>query len=341
MKKSIVIFTGTFDVHADEMTKYLHAKGQEVIRLNTSDIPTNTDMSFNIDNGSLSGGIRNQLNGLMVDVDRVRSIWWRRPEDFCLPDSLSIQEREFAKLEIRHVLQGFWESVECYWISHPDNIRKAGFKLEQLKRAVEFGFEIPKTVITNNPLVVRDFYESCNGNVIYKVMSDPMLAASKIEVEYKDLDDFKNSPPPKVTHTTPVTKRQLEMLDSIRLAPCQFQEYIPKRLELRITIIGKEIFAAEIHSQDHEKTKIDWRHYDVQVPYRKANLPADIAERCLAFVNSYDLNYSALDFILTPDGRYVFLENNSNGQFMFLERQIPELKMRAALADCLIRGTNV
>jgi glutathione synthase/RimK-type ligase-like ATP-grasp enzyme len=130
------------------------------------------------------------------------------------------------------------------------------------------------------------------------------------------------------------------MLDSVRLAPCQFQEYIQKQSELRVTVIGDDVFAAEIHSQAHEKTSIDWRHYDVQIPYCKATLPSDMIERCLALTRSYNLNFSAMDLVLTPDGRYVFLENNPNGQFIFVENLVPELKMTAALAACLIRGAN-
>ncbi len=115
------------------------------------------------------------------------------------------------------------------------------------------------------------------------------------------------------------------------------------RNELRVTIIGDELFAAEIDSQSRESTSVDWRNWSdggIDIPYRKATLPADIAERCMMLVRSYHLNFSAIDLILTPDGRYVFLENNPNGQFMWVEKLVPELEMTAALASCLIRGAN-
>jgi glutathione synthase/RimK-type ligase-like ATP-grasp enzyme len=129
----------------------------------------------------------------------------------------------------------------------------------------------------------------------------------------------------------------------VRLVPCLFQEYIPKRLEYRITVIGDELFAAEIDSQSRDSTTVDWRNWNeggFDIPYRKADLPSEIAERCLALVRSYGLNFSALDLILTPDDRYVFIENNPNGQFIWVEMLVPELEMTAALAACLIRGAN-
>jgi glutathione synthase/RimK-type ligase-like ATP-grasp enzyme len=126
----------------------------------------------------------------------------------------------------------------------------------------------------------------------------------------------------------------------VRSAPCQFQEYVEKKHELRVTIIGDRIFAAEIDSQAQERTRFDWRHYDVPMRLRAGQLPSDVAERCFAFVRSYGLNFGAIDLIHTPDGRYVFLENNPNGQWLFVEDGVPEFKMTHALADCLARGEN-
>jgi hypothetical protein len=332
-KQDIVIVTETIDLHADDMVRVLRGMGHEPIRLNSEDIPLNTSQSFQLDGADWHGTIRIQTNGRTIDIDDIRSIWWRRPNAFTLPPDLSEQESAFAKGEIRHALQGLWASLECYWVSFPALIQQASWKMDQLKRAARLGFEVPRTLITTDPDAVRAFYEQCQGRMIYKVMSDPMLALDQVQPSGQ-------TGPRRATHTTPITAAQLAMLESIRTAHCQFQEYIPKQVELRVTVIGDQVFAAEIDSQSHPQTSVDWRHYEIKIPYRKATLPADVAERCLRFVRSYQLNFSTLDLILTPDGRYVFLENNPNGQFMFVEKQVPELKMTAALAACLIRGAN-
>ena len=128
------------------------------------------------------------------------------------------------------------------------------------------------------------------------------------------------------------------MLDTVRMVPCQFQELVPKCLELRVTVIGEELFTCEIHSQAHERTVLDWRHYDVSIPYKKGSLPGEIAEKCLTLTKSYGLNFSAIDLIVRPDGEYVFLEINPNGQWLFIQQQIPEMKMVEAMAALLIQG---
>lgn len=336
-KNQIVIVTQLDDPHTDEMILMLREIGHEPVRLNTDDIPLNTAMSFGLgyDPSTWQGAIRIQTNGRVIDVDAIRSVWWRRPSEFRLPTTLSEREQAFARLEIEHALSSLWASLDCYWMSYPANIRQASWKGEQLQRAAQLGFEVPRTLITTEPHEARAFYESCDGRMIFKVMSDPFLGLSKAVEKDPQGDHELRS-----TYTTLITDAELAQLDTIQLVPCLFQEYIPKLVELRVTVIGDELFVAEIHSQEHAATSVDWRHYDIDIPYRASALPPEIAERCLAFVKSYGLNYSALDLILTPDGRYVFIENNPNGQFMFIEKLVPELTMTAALADCLARGAN-
>ncbi len=335
-KHQIIIVTSQIDPHADAMVLTLKALGHQPIRLNTEDIPLQTVLGFRLQGTDWHGSIKLRTNERVIDVSTIRSIWWRRPGMPRLPSDLSPQEREFAQAEIEHVLASLWASLDCYWVSFPANIRQASWKGEQLKRAAAFGFEVPRTLITNDPAEARAFYEECHHQMIFKVLADPFLgfhAASQANVQQPPA-------PPKGARTTLITPDKLALLDTVALVPCQFQEYIPKQLELRVTVIGDAIFVAEIHSQAHEKTSVDWRNYDVSIPYRTGSLPPELAERCMAFVRSYGLNYSALDLILTPDGRYVFIENNPNGQFMFVEELVPDLKMRTALASCLIRGAN-
>ncbi len=337
-RNQIVIVTNRDDPHTDDVILLLQELGHEAVRLNTNDIPLSTTMSlaFGDESSVWKGSIALQTNGRVIDLERVRSIWWRRPAMFGLPLDLSEQERVFANDELDHALHSIWASLDCYWISHPDAIRTARLKGNQLQRAALLGFEVPHTLITTDPEAVHTFYEQCGGQMVFKVMTDPFLGAPKLAQKHPG--GLPNKP--LLTTTTLITASELALLDSVRLVPCLFQEYIPKRLELRVTVIGDELFAAEIHSQEHEETRIDWRNYSVDIRCRKATLPKEIADRCLALVKSYGLNFSAIDLILTPDGRYVFLESNPNGQFIFIEKLVPELRMTEALASCLIRGAN-
>jgi glutathione synthase/RimK-type ligase-like ATP-grasp enzyme len=84
---------------------------------------------------------------------------------------------------------------------------------------------------------------------------------------------------------------------------------------------------------------VDYRYYEADVAYSRANLPQEIVQRCSNFVASYGLAFGAIDLIAAADGRFVFLENNPVGQFIFVEELVPELEISAAVADALIRGS--
>ena len=137
-------------------------------------------------------------------------------------------------------------------------------------------------------------------------------------------------------YTEPVRPRDLVHVEDLRLCPLIVQQYVPKRLELRVTVVGDEVFAAAIHSQASNHTRLDWRRYDdARTPIAPFELPADVAERCRALVRELGLCYGAIDLVLTPDDRFVFLEINPNGQYLWIELATG-LPISAAVADLLL-----
>lgn len=324
MKKQIVIVTEKFDPHADTVIKELSKQKHDVIRLNTDEIPTNTAISY-----SVKYDIQQRIDILnserQIDLDHIRSIWYRRVGSYVLPSDPIIQS--FAFNEINHSIQSIWNFVDTYWMSFPSDISKASWKGAQLKKAVQVCFDVPKSLITNDPNVAKDFMESCNDSVIYKTFSPGFF------------QNAKESSPPTVVHTSLLSKQNLNDLNTIKEVSALFQEYIPKAYELRVTVVGDELFAAKIYSQESHIGKVDWRK-DTNIRFEIAELPTNIQEMCINFVKSYNLNYSALDFIVTPEDQYIFLENNPGGQFLFVEYKVPSLRIVEALTACLIRGNN-
>lgn len=326
-KSHILIVTDKFDPHADVVIVELRRRGHQPVRFHPADFPTRLLTTLTFDHHQWNGSV--SLPKGDIFLSDIQSIWWRKPEPSVILETLPPDQRELARQETRATLTGLWNCIDCYWMSFPLNIQRASNKIEQLQRAARLGFRVPRTLVTNDPSQARQFYHACHGQIIYKTLYSPMLGV---------ISEGGQNMGTRMVFTTLVTPELLHVIDTVHAAPCLFQEYIPKRLELRITIIGDELFPCEIHSQQHDRTRIDWRHYDVDVPYKKGKLPHDIREKCFAFTRSYGLHYSAMDLILTPEGEYVFLENNPNGQCFFIQQQIPELKMAETIADYLIQG---
>jgi glutathione synthase/RimK-type ligase-like ATP-grasp enzyme len=80
---------------------------------------------------------------------------------------------------------------------------------------------------------------------------------------------------------------------------------------------------------------VDWRRSRPhEVHWEKGELPRDVAERLVRLVAALGLVYGAADLIVTPEGRYVFLEVNPGGEWGMLEKELG-LPIAAALADAL------
>jgi ATP-GRASP peptide maturase of grasp-with-spasm system len=99
--------------------------------------------------------------------------------------------------------------------------------------------------------------------------------------------------------------------------PTLIQEYIEKRLELRIFYLDGEFFSSAIFSQLDEQTKIDFRNYNHQRPVRTIpfRLPKEIEIKLLKLMTAIGLDSGSIDLILTSENKYVFLEVNPVGQF--------------------------
>ncbi len=117
-----------------------------------------------------------------------------------------------------------------------------------------------------------------------------------------------------------------------------FQEYIPKALELRITVIGDRIFPVAIYSQENPLTIEDWRKdQEGNLTYSEHKLPSNVEDMCRRLLREFGLQFGAIDMILTPKGDYFFLEINPNGQWAWIE-EITALPMAKALIDLLTSG---
>jgi glutathione synthase/RimK-type ligase-like ATP-grasp enzyme len=324
----ILIVTNSADLHADLLVPLLAAKGCPHFRLNLDAFPRDYQIQQTVDTSGMQAGIVHLPSGKAVQLGTVGATWVRKAADFVFPSAdLAPQEQAYARQETEHALFGLLYSMDCYWMSHPLAVRGALWKGEQLLRARRMGFRVPASLVTNSPDQVRAFKASIAGDLIFKSMSSPLLGSDQV------------SDGERITAgigTTLITDDMMESLESVSELACHFQEYIPKQYELRITVIGGRIFAARIYSQADSRTAVDSRDMSAPVKYEACTLPDDIQRRCLQFIGSYGLNYGALDFIVTPDGEYVFLENNPGGQFWYVQQLIPEFKMLEALANQLI-----
>lgn len=198
-------------------------------------------------------------------------------------------------------------------------VHRDGMSRVQLSAAARCALTVPDTLITNEPSAVRRFAE--RGATVTK-----MLGANHIAEEGTR----------KITFTRPLGD-DLADLRGIEVTCHLAQRWAPKQYDCRVIAIGKQLFAFAIHA-GNAASYIDFRaDYDA-LTYEPIELHIDVENRIRRFLDTTRLVYGALDFVVDPDGSYVFLECNSGGQFGWLEARTGA-PLTETLADLLTQGT--
>ncbi len=248
-----------------------------------------------------------QLNTGKLDFNSYLSIWHRRPGKIKTGSFIEPWINQMVEHESRSALDGMLRSVSCLWVNFPPNDHACLQKLWQLKIAQQVGLSIPETLVTNNEELVKEFFERCEGQVVYKMISE----ATNFSIPAYET--------PSGIATLPLRIDDLPFLKQVKHSPHLFQRSIKKTFELRATVVGKKIFCIKIDSQAGEG-KIDWRH-DYTVAMDPFELPDDIAANCLELMRRLGLNYGAIDLIHSQSGEYIFIEINCAGQYLFAEER--------------------
>jgi glutathione synthase/RimK-type ligase-like ATP-grasp enzyme len=320
----ILVLTDDADPHADHVAAKLRQRGAPVVRFDPARFPSRAALSVSYDPTGLAGATL-ETDAATVDLRALRAVWYRRPRPPVPHDDVTDPPTHaYLAEECKTVMNDVWHALDCPIVPAPPAvIRRAELKMPQLATAGRLGFELPPTLITTCPRAFRAFYRQHGGNIISKLPSSAL---------YRLTGSTFNR------YTLVVSTRDVGYAQALRRGPVIFQAYVPKRVELRVTVVGSALFAAEIHSQHTRRTRHDWRRYDhYETPLRPHALPDDVARRCRQLVAELGLCYGAIDLVLTPDGRYVFLEINPNGQYLWIE-EATGLPISDALCDLLMAG---
>ncbi len=311
----ILIISHLADEHATEVLKHLGRTGANFLLFDTARFPR--EIRLNIGHRTYARSTLSAVvDGVQRDLTTVKTVWWRRPQPFGIDKTMTGgDDRNFAFGECQAAIMGLWSCLDAHWINNPEHDEVAARKAYQLKVAAGLGLRIPRTLITNDPLEAAAFIdrEGANGT-IYK-------AFSATERAWRE--------------TRLLKPEERAQLDAVQFAPVIFQEHIKADIDLRITVIGEEIFPAEILSGETDY-HVDFRMTMHVAPIRAHVLPDEIVAKLHAFMGALGLIYGAIDMRLTPEGEYVFLEVNPAGQWLFIEQRTGQ-PITAALVERLLK----
>lgn len=316
--KKILLVTDQYEIQADYLVDELKRRGADFIRFHPWDFPLQTKISVNCSNGDIIGTVDD--TNYAFNAGDIKSVWYRGLKETRLFEGFNEDEKRYASAQVRDTLRGLFSITPGLWVNDPFVQTYANLKIRQLQVAKELGLRIPNTIISNDPKEIAAFYDKCDGSmVVFKTLAQVIWKIGGS------------------VFTTPVDKDFIgKHSELIRRAPCVFQEYIEKKLELRITIFGRKILTAAIYSQEKDTARYDWRMGE-DLRHEPFQLPAELEGKLLQLMEKFKITYGAIDMILTPEGDYVFLEVNPQGMFGWLEEKTG-VKYYSALADLLVAG---
>jgi glutathione synthase/RimK-type ligase-like ATP-grasp enzyme len=304
----ILVVTNRDDSHADAAIRVFNARGVRVFRLNTEDLLTRYQCEFRLGRQlEYPRLLLHDSQGRTLDLAELKVAWFRKPDyEFNLRTELDQDRTALAWSEAKAIVETIYAAPGVTWVNDPFCASRSKTKLQQLLLAKQMGMNIPETIITNSVHAALTFHGEC-GDV-------DMLTKAVYSANIQT-----NGIPIAIPSTRIGAREFRESSPSIELLPTNLQEYVEKKFELRVTVIGQKAFGVKIDSQLHEETKVDWRMGTDLNPHAPFDLPAKIERFCVEFVEKQGLLYGAIDLIVRPDGQYVFLENNPFGQYLWLE----------------------
>jgi glutathione synthase/RimK-type ligase-like ATP-grasp enzyme len=228
----------------------------------------------------------------------------------------------FLRVQSSATLTALFGSLQTLWVGQPFKLRRAEVKALQLAEASKAGLLTPATLISNDPERAAAFVNT---------LGDTDCAIKPLIATRVDCAEGARLP---LTTTLP----RGHALDSVAAAPTIFQPYVEKGYELRCVVMGDKIVTAKLNSQDKQSARKDWRAAAVEegdVEYEAFDLPEPVQVALHRMMRSFEINFASIDMIVTPEGEFVFLDLNPNGQWLWLEEELG-LPLVANMADLLM-----
>lgn len=311
---NVLIPTHAGDAHALAVATALEAKGHRATRWFGADCPERQTQTIRL-GGEARLHVRARDERDSFVSDEFEAVWYRRPEPAIVPHWVHPSDELATRIAWKQLFESSWFlfSPQTFWVNPVDRFVAANSKPLQLMVAERAGFDIPDTLISNDPEAVREFVGSLAGDAIYKNFASTDWVGEACRA---------------VSRTVSVSLADLDDDEVIRTAPGIFQRRVHKRFEVRATFFGRRCLAVAIDSAGDPAGDYDWRSIPGdRLRIESLELPKTVYDRCTAMMDELGLVFGCFDFIVEPNGRYVFLEVNEMGQFLWIEERVPHLRM--------------
>jgi glutathione synthase/RimK-type ligase-like ATP-grasp enzyme len=245
------------------------------------------------------------------------SIYFRAPVFLRYSKQYSLEDQLY-KSQWSSFIRNLCVFESAKWINNPIDTYRAENKLLQLRKAKECGFTIPLTFVANS--LPQDIRQS--AYYIIKSIDTALFYDNDQEM---------------FTYSTKMTGKNLADSE-LKTAPVIIQECLTNKTDIRVTIIGKTIFAVSI-TNDGELIDGDWRRTPKELlRYNPIVLPDSIINSIDRIMSSLGLVFGGMD-LARVDNKYYFIEVNPTGEWGWLKTNAKQ-PIDKAIVDNLTSTKN-
>ncbi|MFB4169923.1 hypothetical protein [Virgibacillus sp. JSM 102003] len=292
---SVLIISNSLDFTTDYVCVELEARKIPYLRLNRDEFDK-YNIRLEVKDTSLFVNIKDR-DYWITERDLI-SIYYRAPIYLRDIYQTNIEtEEQLYRTQWTSFIRNLSIFEDVRWLNNPTSTFKAENKILQLKYAQLIGFDYPDTTVLNSTYGVQLVD---NKKYIVKSLDTAVL---KIE----DNEAF--------VYSMALFGREIKE-SNLRSSPVILQEYIEPKVDIRVTVIKKEIYAVKI-LKENKGIKGDWRLHKYSLSYIPIEIPFDIANKCREILEKFDLAFGAIDLAKSGD-KYYFIEVNPTGEWAWL-----------------------
>lgn len=300
-------------IEVQSIYKEIVRQGYIPIILDTNDIPNSVNIEFHANERVMN--IR--VNQQSFPVSQVAGVYWARVES-PIVDIKHKKHFEFLSKVITNpnmdcacLLQLLLAVESINWVNSFQAIQFHRIKPMQLMLANSLGANVPPTYIGNEPKSIDAFLKKHQMSVV-----KPIFAGGHTRLICHNL--------------MPINK-----IKSWASQPLTLQRYIPGE-NIRTYIVGQLMISGRIEEKySHRKPKdiADYREAD-SVKLIAVQIPIQIQQLAIRIMRAFHMKYTAIDWRLTPDGDYVFLEANPAPLFVNAQSHL-NVDLTRAIVDLM------
>lgn len=207
----------------------------------------------------------------------------------------------------QNMLDRMLSQATCIVVNRPNHAWRNYSKPSQLLHLARAGFDVPSTLVTNDPSTAREFLERNPGGLVVKGVSNIR------------------------TQPRHITLGEASELERLATCPALLQEYLPGP-EVRVTVVAGAAIVTPVGSS----TSCGPTAHDA--------IPRALLENCIGYTSAEGLVLAGIDLRSDASGKYRALELNAVPLYTHYESKEDPLitdTLARYMADQTSRNSNI